>query len=94
MEERISGIEDMIEEINTSVKENVNLKNFWHKTTRKFATLMKRPNLRIINESEESQLQETENIFNKILEENVSNLKKEMPINIQEAYRTPIRLDP
>jgi hypothetical protein len=55
---------------------------------------MKRPNLRIINESEESQLQETENIFNKILEENVSNLKKEMPINIQEAYRTPIRLDP
>ena len=28
LEERISGIEDMIEEINTSVKENVNLKNF------------------------------------------------------------------
>jgi hypothetical protein len=33
------------------------------------------------------------NIFNKIIEENFPNLKKEMPINIQEAYRTPKRLD-
>ena len=32
-------------------------------------------------------------IFNKIIEENFSNLKKEMAINIQEAYRTPNRLD-
>lgn len=30
-----------------------------------------------------------ENIFNKILEENFSNLEKEMPIQVQEAYRTP-----
>jgi hypothetical protein len=27
--------------------------------------------------------------LNKIIEENFPNLKKEMPINIQEAYRTP-----
>ena len=33
------------------------------------------------------------NIFNKIIGENFSNLKKEMPMNIQEAYRTPNRLD-
>jgi hypothetical protein len=33
------------------------------------------------------------NIFNKIIEENFPNLKKEMPTNIQEAYRTPNRLD-
>jgi hypothetical protein len=33
------------------------------------------------------------NIFNKIIEENFPNLKKEKPINIQEAYRTPNRLD-
>jgi len=32
------------------------------------------------------------NIFNKSIEENFPNLKKEMPINIQEAYRTPNRL--
>jgi hypothetical protein len=31
------------------------------------------------------------NIFNKIIEANIPNLKKEMPINI-EGFRTPIRL--
>jgi hypothetical protein len=33
------------------------------------------------------------NIFNKIIEENFPNLKKKMPMNIQEAYRTPNRLE-
>ena len=51
---------------------------------------MRRPNLRIIGveESENSQLKGRENTFNKIIEENFHNLKKEMPINVQEAYRT------
>ena len=39
------------------------------------------------------QLKGPTNIFNKIIEENFPNLKKEMPMNIQEAYRTPNRLD-
>jgi hypothetical protein len=39
------------------------------------------------------QLKGPVNIFNKIIEENLPNLKKEMPMNIQEAYRTPNRLD-
>ena len=30
-----------------------------------------------------------ENVFNKIVEENVPNLKKVIPINVQEKYRTP-----
>ncbi|KAL6090872.1 hypothetical protein STEG23_021833 [Scotinomys teguina] len=57
---------------------------------------MKRPNIRIIGieEGEEYQLKDTENIFNKIIEENFPNLKKEPPIKIQETYRTPNRLDP
>jgi len=57
---------------------------------------VKRSNLRIIGieESEDSQLKGPVNIFNKIIEENFPNLKKEMPINIQEVYRTPNRLDP
>ena len=46
-----------------------------------------------VYEDKESQLQGPESIFNKIIEENFPNLKKEMLINIQEAYRTPIRLD-
>jgi hypothetical protein len=33
------------------------------------------------------------NNFNKIIKENFPNLKKEMPIHIQEAYGTPNRLD-
>jgi hypothetical protein len=39
------------------------------------------------------QLKEPANIFNKIIEENFPYLKKEMLMNIQEAYRTPNRLD-
>ena len=52
---------------------------------------MKRHNLRIIEirEKEDPQLQGPENIFNKIIEENFSNLKKDIAIYIQEAYRTP-----
>jgi hypothetical protein len=56
---------------------------------------MRRPNLRItgMDKSKDSQLKGPVNIFTKIIEENFPNLKKEMPINIQEAYRTPNRLD-
>jgi hypothetical protein len=56
---------------------------------------MRRPNLRIIGieESEDSQLKGSVDIINKIIEENFPNLKKEIPMNIQEAYRTPNRLD-
>lgn len=54
---------------------------------------MQRQNPRIIRteEDEESQPQEPENIFNKNTEKIVPNLKKEMPMNIQETYK--IRLD-
>jgi hypothetical protein len=56
---------------------------------------MRRPNLRIIgvDENEDFQLKGPANIFNKIIEENFPNLKKEMLMNIHEAYRTPSRLD-
>ena len=56
---------------------------------------MRRPNLRItgIKESKDSQLKGPVNICNKIIEENFPSLKKEMPMNIHEADRTPNRLD-
>ena len=38
------------------------------------------------------QLKGPANISNKIIEENFPNLKKEIPMNTQEAYRTPNRL--
>ena len=45
---------------------------------------MRRPNLRIIgvDENEDFQQKGPTNIFNKIIEENFPNLKKEMPMNI------------
>jgi hypothetical protein len=39
------------------------------------------------------QFQKLENIFNKIIEENYLNLKKVIPIKVQEAYRIPKWLD-
>jgi len=56
---------------------------------------MRRSNLRIVGveQSKDSQCKGPVNIFNKIIEENFPNLKKVMPMNIQEAYRTPNRLD-
>jgi hypothetical protein len=38
---RISGIEDMIEEVHTLVKENATSKNCLHKTSRTLGTLQK-----------------------------------------------------
>ena len=55
---------------------------------------MRRPTLQIIGVDEKDfQLKRPANIFNKIMEENFPNLKNDMPMNIQEAYRTPNRLD-
>jgi hypothetical protein len=56
---------------------------------------MKRPNLKKTGteESEDSQFKGPVNIFNKIIEENFPNLKKGMPMYIQDAYRTPNRMD-
>jgi hypothetical protein len=56
---------------------------------------MRSPKLRIIgiDENEDFQLKGPVNIFNKFIEENFPNLKKEMPMNIQDAYKTPNRLE-
>ena len=55
---------------------------------------MRRLNLgKGIDENEDFQLKGPVNIFNKIIEENFPNLKKEMPMNIQKAYKTPNRLE-
>jgi chromosome segregation ATPase len=54
----------------------------------------KKPNLRIMGtEGEEMQANGIHNIFNKIITENFPNLEKAMLIQVQEASRTPNRLD-
>jgi hypothetical protein len=56
---------------------------------------MRRENLQIIEDGSEDfqSMQGTANSFNKIIEENFPNLKKEMPMNIKETYRTSNRLN-
>jgi hypothetical protein len=46
-----------------------------------------------IEEGEEVQVKGLRNIFNKIITENFPNLEKDIPIQIQEASRTPNRPD-
>jgi glutamyl-tRNA reductase len=54
----------------------------------------KRPNLRIVgSEEEEVQAKGTHNIFNKIITDNFTNLKKTLHIQVWEYSRTPNRLD-
>jgi hypothetical protein len=54
--------------------------------------MMRRPNLRMIgiDGNEDFPLKWPVNIFNKIIKEHFPNLKKEMPMNIQEAYKLQI----
>jgi chromosome segregation ATPase len=87
MEERISGEEDSIENIGTTIKENKKRKKILTQNIQEIQDTMKRTNLRIIgvDENEDLQLKGPANIFNKIMEENFPNLKNNMPMNIQEA---------
>jgi chromosome segregation ATPase len=95
MEERISGAEDSIDNIGTTIKENAKCINVLTQNIQEIQDTMRRPNLQImgVDENEDFQLKGPENIFNKIIEENFPILKKDMPMNIQEAYRIPNRLD-
>ena len=88
MEERITGAEDSIENISATVKENTKCKRILTQNIQETQDTMRRPNLQIIgvDENEDFQLKGPANIFNKIIEENFPNLKKEM--NIQEHEHT------
>ena len=94
IEERISDTKDTIEGIKSLIKENNKSNKFLTQNIQEIWETKKRPYQRIIGiEGEEFQLKGTENIFNKIIEENFSSLKKDMPMKVQEAYRTPNKLD-
>ena len=95
MEERIPGAEDSIEKMDTTIKENAKCKKILTQNIQEIQDKFWRPNLRIIDidENEDFQIKGPVNISNKIIEENFPNLKKEMPMNIQEAYRTPNKLE-
>ena len=79
IEQRISGTEDTIENIDTTVKENAKCKNLLTLNIQEIQDTMRRQNLRKIGieEREDSQVKGPANIFNKIIEENFPNLKKD-----------------
>jgi hypothetical protein len=56
---------------------------------------MKTPSVRTvgIKEGEDFQVKGPENISYEVIEENLHNLKKYMPLKVQEVYRTPNKLD-
>jgi hypothetical protein len=95
MQESVSGAEDSIENIGTTIKENEKCKKILTQNIQEIQGTIRRQNLRIIgvDENEDLKIKGPANIFNEIIEENFPNLKKEMPMNIQEAYRTRNRLD-
>ena len=70
-----------------TVREDTKSKKLLTQNVQEIQDTIRRPNLRIIGieEGEEYQLRSTVNIFNKIVEGNLSALKNEMTMNIQEA---------
>ena len=84
MEARISGVEDSLENMDTKIKGCVKCKKILTQNIQEIQDTMRRPNLSIIgiDEKEDFQLKGPVNIFNKIIEENFPNLKKEMPMNM------------
>ena len=95
LKKRISGAEDSIGNMDTTIKENAKCKKILTQNIQEMQDKIRRPHRQIIgvDENENSQVKGPSNIFNKIIEESFPYLKKEMPMNIQEAYRTPNRLD-
>ena len=95
IEERISDTEDTIEEINSLIEKHNNSNKFLTQNIQEIWDTMKRSNLRIIGleKGEDLQLKGQKNIITKIIEENFHNLKKDIPMKVQEAYRASNRLD-
>jgi hypothetical protein len=95
VEGRISGHEDKIE-IKEKTEE-ILVKQFksYERNMQELSNSINTLKLRIvgIEEGEDVQAKGICNIFSKIITENFPNLKKVLPIQVQEASRTPKRLD-
>jgi chromosome segregation ATPase len=94
-EDRISECEDEMEIKGKTEELLVKQLKACKRNMKELTYSMKRPNLRImgIEEGEEVQAKGICNIFNKIITENFPTVEKTMPTQVQEASRTPNRLD-
>ena len=88
-EKRISNIEDKIMESNEAEKKRKRNENrLW-----KLRDSIKQNNILIIGTLEEVQEQMTEGLFEQIIAENFPNLGKKTDIQVQEAQRTPFKIN-
>jgi chromosome segregation ATPase len=99
---RLEQVEDKISELKNEMEikgktEELLVKQLktYERNMQELTDSIKRPNLRImgIEEGEEVQAKGIHHILDKIITENFSNLEKVIPIQVQEASRTPNRLD-
>jgi hypothetical protein len=94
-EERSSGLKDKIDIKEKTEELLVKKIKRYERNMQKLSNSIKRQNLKImdIKEAEDMQTKRIHDIFNKIIAEISPNLKKKLPIQVQEATRTPNRLD-
>jgi hypothetical protein len=96
-EDRISELEDKMEIKGKTEELLAKQLKSCEMNMQELTDSIKRPNLRIMGieeeEEEEVKAKGIRNIFNIIITENVPNLEKVVPIQIQEASRTSNRLD-
>jgi predicted nuclease with TOPRIM domain len=92
-EDRISELKDERVIKGKTEEPLVKQLNTCEKKMRELTDSIKRPNLRIMGiEEEQVQAKGMHNIVNKIITENFPNLEKDIPIQMQEASRTPDNL--
>ena len=93
-EEQINDLEDRMMEI-TGAKQNIekrmqrnedSLRDLWNN--------IKHTNIHIIGFPEEDRLKGPEKIFEEIIAESSSNMRKEIVNQVQEAHRVPGRINP
>jgi chromosome segregation ATPase len=93
-EDRISELENKMEIKGKTKELLVKQLKTGERNMQELTESIKRPNPRIMGiEEREVQAKGIHNIFNKIITENFSNLEKAMPIQVQEASRTPNLFD-
>jgi esterase/lipase len=94
-EDRISELEDEMAIKGKTEEVLVKQLKTCERNMQELTNSIKKPNLIImgIEEGENVETKGAHKIFNKIITENFPNLEKTMPIQVQEASRTPNRLD-
>lgn len=84
LKDRISGIEDTIDEIGRQGNENIKFKMFLAQNMQEIRDIMKRLNQRIIGMKKKIPSPKAQKLSStKVIEENVANLQQDMSVQVQ-----------